>query len=632
MSGLMDLPQELLRLAELKQYQIVLGQEEAAFSELASVAAQLIDAPMAGVSLVDDSRVWLKGRFGVELESLAREGAFCSHAVASNHELFEVPDARLDTRFNTNPLVREAPKVRYYAAATLIGQRGYVLGTLWIMDLTPRMLSQREKIGLLGLAAQAVRLLDLRYRSGNARLPSRAAFVSNLQCALNQTLGASQACRVADCSRLDRNGLCTSQGSGKPLVVGFIQLRNLSLVYSTLGRERGSKLFDRLTTMLIDWCGRRDMLAHVDGDHFAFALFEDVRSIDDRLSELESVLSRPVVANGDFAFIGSQVGIVCSPAGGANASALLDQAATAATQYRDSTMTSLQVYERRQQEDSVLWMEFQKFVADNIRQRRLLPHYQAQVDVSSGRIVGFEALCRMQHPEHGLIGPPRFLEIAGTAGLLQLLDMQILESVCRDIAEWRQLGLPVVPIAVNLSRATLMHTRTIESMLAMFTEFEVPTGLITVEITETGLAESTDVLNRRAQELHHSGVGVALDDFGTGLSNLHALRSLHFDCLKIDRLYVHGAASNPDIGSILQFTLNIAEMFGVRLVCEGVEDPADLQWAMAKGCRYFQGWYFSRAVDKGGVASILRQVAAPGWVAPAGEPAALAHFLQSVAA
>lgn len=629
MSNLRDTPEELLRLAEFKRYGIVLAHEEAAFSELASVAAQLFDAPLAGVSLVDDAHVWLKGRYGVDLECLAREGAFCSYAVESNQELFEVPNASQDARFVGNPLVCENPHVRYYAAATLTGQRGYVLGTMWIMDFKSRTLSSRERIGLLGLAAQAVRLLELRYQFGDTQLPSRAAFVSNLQCALNQGGGGSEACRIANCSRLDRNNNCMSKAAGKAVVVGFIQLRNLPLVYSTFGRERGARLLNRLAATLTEWRSPRDMLAHIEGDNFAFALFQDQRSVDERLLALESVLSRPVAAGEDLTFISTYVGISCSAAAGGSASALLDQAATAASQNRVGVMTSIQVYERRQQADSQLWVEFQRFVADNIRQRRLLPHYQPQVDVESGRVVGFEALCRMRHPERGLIGPPGFLDIAGSAGLLQVLDMQILEAVCRDIWDWRQRGLPVVPVAVNMSRATLLHSRTIESMLAMFAEFEIPSGLIAVEITESGLVDSTEVLNQRAQELHQAGVGVALDDFGTGLSNLYALRLLHFDCLKVDRLYVHGAASNPDIGAILEFTRNIADTFGVRLVCEGVEDAADLRWAIQKGCRHFQGWFFCKAVDRAAVSRVLECMAEPDWAPPAKDPDALARFLQT---
>lgn len=632
MPHLRDMPAEALRLSELQRYDIVIDRPEPAFDELAALAARLLEAPLAGISLVDDAHVWLKGRHGVELECLAREGAFCSYAVESHLELFEVPDASRDPRFEANALVAQAPNVRCYMAATLTGQRGYVLGTLWFMDLVPRTLTLREREILLGLAAQAVRLLELRYRATETGLPSRNAFTSNLQCALNQGSGGSQACRIADCSRRNSSGRCISQGLSKAVTVGYIHLRNVHLVHSTFGRERGAQLLQKFAAMLSAWRSPRDMLAQVDGEHFAFALFADAGSGEDRLSRLESLLARPVSADSDLVFFSCSVGVAHSDALGGNASALLDQAATAATQATDVAMTSVHVYEPRHRDVSLAWVEFQRQIADNIRQRRLVPHYQAQVDVITGRIVGFEALARMRHPELGVVGPDAFLSVAGHAGLMRLLDMQMLEAVFRDLATWRNRGLPAVPVAVNLSRATLMHTKTIESIITLLAEFEVPAELIAIEITESGLSEAPETLKQRAQELSRAGVAVALDDFGTGMSNLDALRSLHFDCLKADRLYVHGASVNAHIGAILRFIHGIAELFGARLVCEGVEELSDLRWAMGLGCRYFQGWYFCRDTDADGVSRLLESLMDPAWVAPAGDVAALARFLQTTSA
>lgn len=614
--------QEARRLAELGHYDTALEQIDDTLSELAAVAAHHFGAPLAGVSLVDEHNIWLRGRYGLSIDRLDREGAFCGYAVESNQDLFEVPDTLADARFSCNALVNSAPHVRSYMAATLVGHRGYMLGTLWFMDMQPRTLTPPDRAILRALATQAMQLLELRHRAAETGLPTRHAFVCMLQAAL--VPGSS--CDAGTPGESDIKAAAVMAPT-----IGYVQLGNLPQIYNLYGREKGQELLLSLADVLRNWRHPGDLLGQVDGTNFAFALFQSRTPIEDRFRELEILLARPVASGDEMAYFNCRVGVThCLPEGG-SASALLDQAAAAATQVVDDpTAARIQVYEPQQRERTQRLIALQKRLDEHVCRRLLRPHYQPQVDVRSGRIIGFEALARLYDPNEGVVAAQGFVgELANNSGLIRMIDMQVLEAVCRDLVMWLERGLTPVPVSINFARTTLMHERTVDSLLMTLEETEIPTGLICVEITESGLSEQPEILYQRARELNDCGIEIGLDDFGTGMSNLEALRSLPFSCLKADRRYVHGASTNAHIGAILRFIQGIADLFGVRLVCEGVEEEADLRYAMALGCRYFQGWYFSRDVTSDHAATLLELTARADLRDLANEPATLARLLRS---
>lgn len=624
----LDLAGEPGRLAELARYDLVMDREEEAFSDLARLAARIFNVPLAGVSLVDSSHVWIKGRHGVDISCLNREGAFCSFAVESNQEVFKVPDTHKDGRFLVNSLVTLQPHVRSYHAAVLVGQRGYALGTLWVMDTKPRRLQAGEADILMAIGSQAMRLLELQYRFEKSGLPARSAFVSNLQCALTQSAGGSQACRVADCSRLTPSGACLSARQRKAARVGYVQLRNLPLIHSLYGDAVGRQVVQAVAERVQHWKSPGDMLCQVNDESFAFALFQGARRDDERLLDLERLLSRPVQLGDESIGVTCSIGLAESGTGPSIASALLDRAAAASSLSQPASRAAIRVFDDEQLQQARQRARIERCVGECIARRQVQPGYQPQVDVVTGRVIGFEALCRLHHDVEGLMTPSRFLEAALATGQIRMIDMLMLERVCRDVAAWRERGLPVLPVSINLSRESLLHESTIESIATMLEELQIPPSLINVEITESGLEESAAEVQQRARELKRIGLRVELDDFGTGLSNLDTLRELEFDCLKADRQYVHGVSVNMHTAALLHLIRNVADLFGVTLICEGVEDESDLRWAIKQGLRYFQGWYFAADMPADAVAQLLLDMDAQPAAAFANDPAALARFLR----
>jgi EAL domain-containing protein (putative c-di-GMP-specific phosphodiesterase class I) len=226
----------------------------------------------------------------------------------------------------------------------------------------------------------------------------------------------------------------------------------------------------------------------------------------------------------------------------------------------------------------------------------------------AGDLVGFEALARYRHVREGVIGPGEFLELARHAGMLRALDLAILDAVCADLLRWRQAGLRQVPVAVNFSRATIKLPSTADAVAQIIARHDVAPSMLVVEIVEDGEFVSTEELRHTCERLVDAGVRVALDDFGTGRANLAALQDLKLHYLKVDRRFVHGVSLSTYAGGVLRLVAGFSELAGARMICEGVEDEADLRWAIDAGCRFFQGWYFSKAVNAEAAARMLARI------------------------
>lgn len=586
---------EMLRIRELSRYGVVYEEKEEAFCDIARIAMMFTSMPLGGVSLVDDNSVWLKGRVGVELSCLEREGAFCTYSVESSEDMFIVPDTQKDGRFLNNPLVASDPHIRFYAAANLIGHRGYNLGTLWVMDRQPRQLDEKQRNAMRALAGQVVRLLEMRYQNAGTHLPNRGAFVSNLQCALNQQRG-SQTCRLANCARHNADNVCLSQGRKEPCVVGCIKIHNLHLINTAYGSDTGQELMRGLTTRLGDWVDTHDLLAHLENDDIAFALFRGPQPSENLLEKLVSLLSQPIEVRGNLLHIATSVGVSRFPESGLNASSLLDQAAAAASRAKETPPATVLTFFDNRIVQNVHNVEFLKSLPENLKERRFVPYYQPQVDTASGKLIGFEALARLRSKKEGLIGPDRFIRPAEQSGLITEIDFLVLDQVCRDLRYWLDEGLSVVPVSINLSRITVGTPDLLQTLHNTLQMHRIPTELIELEITESGFCEDPDLVRQRNLEMHDMGFKVSIDDFGTGLSNLSTLRDLRFERLKADRLYVHGASTNIYVGGILRFIKGIGEVFSADVICEGIEEQEDLDWITSLGCRLFQGWYFSKAI------------------------------------
>jgi EAL domain-containing protein (putative c-di-GMP-specific phosphodiesterase class I) len=232
--------------------------------------------------------------------------------------------------------------------------------------------------------------------------------------------------------------------------------------------------------------------------------------------------------------------------------------------------------------------------------------YQPQLDIATGRIIGLEALLRWQHPELGLLPPDKFIRIAENCGLIVPIGEWVLRTACAQARKWQDEGLPAVSVAINVSAIQFRQEDFCELIRRVLQETGLAPQYLELELTESLLLVNADVTLSVLQELKAMGLTLAIDDFGTGYSNFGCLKQFRVSKLKIDRLFIHDVATNPDDAAITTAIIAMAKSLHLKVIAEGVENEEQMSFLRKHHCDEIQGYYFSRplAVDK--VADKLR--------------------------
>lgn len=585
-SDLQEPEAEQRRLAELSRYAITLDESDPKLDLVTELAIKSVGAEIGGISVVYQSQIWLPSRVGIEARHVPRAGSFCTWVVgaATEADFFEVEDASADLRFCRNPLVTHAPHYRHYAAVPLLGARGYLLGTLWVMGKQARRLDNQQVLLLQGMARLVVDTLELRYCDSVTGMSNRYVFLHHLQLGLEQ-------------------------GDQPQVAVGAVNLAGFRRLNDVFGRAQGDLVLREVGQRLALWAGPENLVGHLGGDQFAFALFGAREQQALLLEQLKRVLDRPyLLGAGGAHVLHARIGIEhhATPYRG-SAVALLDAADTAASSIGGHlSSTTVKQYGAELLTRSHMMFELQGALDGDPRYGTLVAHYQPQVDYTRGALIGLEALVRWQHPARGMVFPNSFIPLAESTDKIYQLDMLVLDQVCCDMRTWLDAGLPVAPVSLNFSRSSLLHPDVIADLTRLLNYYAIPGDMLEFEVTESQLLETVELVAPRVAEFRALGARIAVDDFGTGYSNLDAISSFPFDRLKVDRQFIHGVAGSDKVAGLFHLIQGIAELFKAELLCEGLEDEADLAWLAQRGAHRVQGWYFGAARTPEAIIGILK--------------------------
>ncbi len=240
-----------------------------------------------------------------------------------------------------------------------------------------------------------------------------------------------------------------------------------------------------------------------------------------------------------------------------------------------------------------------------IDREELFLAYQPQMNIGSGRITGMEALLRWQSPELGLVMPDKFIRIAESTGLIVAIGEWVLRTVCAQVRKWQQEGLPVVPVAVNVSAVQFRHEGFRDLVRRVLHETGLDPAYLELELTESLLLSNADVMFEVLRDLKDMGLKLVIDDFGTGYSSLSYLRQFPVTKLKIDRSFIRDVAVNADDAAITNAIISMSKGLSLKVIAEGVEDQAQWSFLRDHKCDEFQGYYFSRPLRVEDVASRL---------------------------
>jgi EAL domain-containing protein (putative c-di-GMP-specific phosphodiesterase class I) len=317
-------------------------------------------------------------------------------------------------------------------------------------------------------------------------------------------------------------------------------------------------------------------------------------------------LTRPYQIGGREITVTASIGVSLYPRDGADGETLLRNADLAMYRAKEDG-DSFRFYAPKMDQRVHETLELEADLRHALERGELLLHFQPKVDLASGEITGAEALVRWQHPQRGLIAPGMFIPLAEETGLILPIGEWVLATACAQVRAWQDAGLPVVPVAVNLSARQFRKTDLAKTVHRVLRESGIAPRLLELELTESMIMRDPLAAAAIMQQLKALGVRLALDDFGTGYSSLNYLRRFPVDCLKIDRSFISDAASDPSAAAVATSIVAIAHSLGLHAIAEGVETGEQLDFLRDCGCDSLQGYYFSRPVPAEAFAALLTE-------------------------
>ncbi|MBM3736578.1 MAG: EAL domain-containing protein [Acidobacteria bacterium] len=357
------------------------------------------------------------------------------------------------------------------------------------------------------------------------------------------------------------------------------------------------------------------VLSRLGGDEFAI-LLEGVRGAADAVrvaDRITQTLREPVMLDGKEMFITVSAGIALSSEGYDRPEDVLRDADTAMYFAKENGRSRFAIFDAGMRTRAVTRLQMELDLRNAITRNEIELYYQPIVEIRDGEVSGFEALVRWRHPERGLIHPGEFIPLAEETGLIFPLGLVILEQACRTIKHWEGIGpaARAVTLHVNLSPKQLMTPASVEDIFRTLDGFNLRGGQyrLKVEITESTLLESSDLVESAIRRLEERGIGVSIDDFGTGYSSLGQLQRFQIETLKIDRSFVNGVTQDDKAG-IVKTIIGLARHMGIAVIAEGVETQEQAEQVLALGCERAQGYYFSVPVNAVDAENLLRSKAA----------------------
>ncbi|MBT9489530.1 MAG: EAL domain-containing protein [Rubrivivax sp.] len=413
---------------------------------------------------------------------------------------------------------------------------------------------------------------------------------------------------------LNRHGLhdacdqLLQQGQACSLL--FVDLDGFKEVNDALGHTAGDDLLRQVAQRLRAAVPAHAVLARPGGDEFVLLLpaAAQAQVTPEALAEtLCALLAQPVAVRGQLLHIGASIGVVSSPEDGQDRDELLRRADLAMYAAKGDGRGRWRRFEHALDAEASERAWIVRDLRSALDADALLLHYQPRLRVADGQVASTEALVRWPHPTRGMVPPGRFVPVAEDAGLIERLGTFVMDTALAQLRRWRDAGLPVGRMAVNVSARQLQDPQFAAQVLACVRRHGLQPQDLEVEITESLFAGDAGAVARALEPLRQQGVQVALDDFGTGYSSLSALQDLPVDVLKIDRSFVIQLGQRPSADAVVRAIISLAHALDKHVVAEGVETLLQEERLLALGCDELQGYRYARPMPGEQVPARLAQ-------------------------
>jgi EAL domain-containing protein (putative c-di-GMP-specific phosphodiesterase class I) len=351
-----------------------------------------------------------------------------------------------------------------------------------------------------------------------------------------------------------------------------------------------------------------DTVCRQGGDEFIILLSEvsnlmDAANKADRL--LKALAETHSTAHHELHITGS-IGISVYPDDGQDADTLIKNADTAMYQAKANGRQSCQFFTAAMNARAVERQVIEESLRRGLKGNEFELHYQPKINLRTRKITGAEALIRWNHPTRGMIPPSEFIPVAEDCGLIVAMGAWVLRTACQQAKAWCDAGLPKLVMSVNVSAAEFSDKNFLEGVLTALRETETAHNHLELELTESVLMKRPDAAVNTLRTLRNKGISIAIDDFGTGYSSLSYLRKFPVDALKIDQSFVRHIESDGEDTVIVKAIIGMARNLKLRVVAEGVETLAQMQFLAAHRCEEVQGYYFSKPLPAAQFAELLQ--------------------------
>jgi len=460
------------------------------------------------------------------------------------------------------------------------GRPWRVTGT--VQDITERKRSEEQ-------------IRDLAYYDSLTHLPNRLLFTERLRFTLS-------------------NG----RRQKKMSAVLFLDLDQFKRINDTLGHSEGDLLLKEVAERLRSCLRASDGMARVEGpddcavarlggDEFLIALSEITRGEDAAkvARRILDLLKAPFRLVEHEVFITGSIGISLFPTDGPDVDTLLKNADTAMYHAKDSGRNNYQFYDASMNTSAFLRLSLESSLRRGLEREELILHYQPQIEVTTGHLVGVEALIRWRHPDLGLVSPAEFIPVAEETGLIIQIGEWVLQRAFRQSRDWLDLGYPPLRMGVNVSAHQVRQKILVDAVDAALQTSRIDPRSVELEITESVLMRNAEETREVLDQMKARGIRIAIDDFGVGYSSLSYLRRLPIDTLKIDRSFIHEIATHPQDAGIVSAIVAMARSLRLATTAEGVETPQQCEFLLQQGCSVMQGYLFGKPVPPEELAPML---------------------------
>ena len=411
--------------------------------------------------------------------------------------------------------------------------------------------------------------------------------------------------------------LAVAQRHQTRLAVLYLDLDRFKYVNDTHGHATGDQLLKGLAQRLGQHLRAEDCLCRLSADEFMLVLPElgtgqPVTPVAQACERLLANLAAPFDLQGRQIHASLSIGVAVYPQDGSDGETLMRNADTALYEAKRAGRATYRFFEARMNDELTRYIQTRDALREALVRQEFVLHYQPQIELTTGRVVGVEALVRWQRPGVGLVPPGAFIDVAEESGLIVPLGRWVLAEACRQAQVWRTTGWPRLAMAVNLSAVQFRERDLGPEVLAALTASGLDPAGLELELTESLLLQGEERVLATLLEWKAQGIQLSIDDFGTGYSSLAYLKRFQVDKLKIDRSFLVHLPTSGEDRAIVQAMIQIARSLNLRTIAEGVEEAAQAEQLRVMGCDEGQGYHYARPLPAADLTRWLADRSGPG--------------------